>query len=665
MIAARRVWLCILLALVPCSLFAADTWPPIPRALPPQGIDISADDRRQLSEELARLQAQRQAVAARHDSETDLLSIDVDIYLKAVQFALEEGEFFREKDVAAARELLTTAGERLEQLAAKQHPWTTAKGLVVRGYRSQIDDSPQPYGLVIPESLDLTKPVPLYVWLHGRNDHLCDLQFIAERSRQPGQITPPNAIVLHPFGRSCLGWKSTAEVDVFEAIEAVAAWYPIDRDRIALLGFSMGGAGAWHIGAHYADRFAAVHAGAGFVDVKRYQKLTPEKFPPQYEQRMWGLYDVPGYVRNLFNVPTIAYSGELDKQKDAADYMAEVFHQEGRELTHLIGPGMGHKYDPAVLKQVLDGMQQAVSQGRQAAAPTVSLQTQTLRYNRMQWVQALGLDEHWQDSRIDAHYPADNVLALDTKNIHAFRVDPPRPAKMFLVDGQMLRKVTFPIAFQKVDGQWQPFSCNKLQRKRPGQQGPIDDVLQGPFLVVTPTGTSSPEIDRWVAFELDHFLRRWKHVYRGTPRVVRDVDLSPADIARYHLICWGDPNSNSILRKVANQLPIGWSGEKLIAGSSVFNARTHIPLEICPNPLNREKYLVLNSGSTHREAHDRTNSLQNPKLGDYAIIDVTVAPSADSPGKIIAAGCFDETWKLVEQVSASEKSVEKSTDRAD
>ena len=32
-----------------------------------------------------------------------------------------------------------------------------------------------------------------------------------------------------------------------------------------LMGFSMGGAGAWHIGAHHTDRFAGIHAGAGFA----------------------------------------------------------------------------------------------------------------------------------------------------------------------------------------------------------------------------------------------------------------------------------------------------------------------------------------------------------------------------------------------------------------
>ena len=48
--------------------------------------------------------------------------------------------------------------------------------------------------------------------------------------------------------------------------------YKIDPRRIVLRGFSMGGAGAWHLGLHYPDRWAAVEAGAGFTETKRYAK---------------------------------------------------------------------------------------------------------------------------------------------------------------------------------------------------------------------------------------------------------------------------------------------------------------------------------------------------------------------------------------------------------
>jgi predicted esterase len=669
MSAISKARLCFVFVLAATPLLAAEPWEPISRHLPPAGIEIPAADRDRLGAGLARLQRRRDDwLASEPDGFLKLGLPDVDIYLKAVRFALEESEFYGSEDVAAADDLLQACESRLDDLAAERAIWTLARGPVVQGYRSPIDDSVQPYGLVIPEKLDLSKPVPLYVWLHGRNDKLTDLRFISERSRNYGQVHPDDAIVLHPFGRGCLGWKSAAERDVLDAINVVYLRYRIDPKRIVLLGFSMGGAGAWHIGAHYTDRFAGVHAGAGFVDVARYQKLTPDEFPATYEQTLWDVYDVPKYVRNLFNLPVVAYSGEFDKQKQAADIMAEAFRSEGRELTHLIGPGMGHKYDPAVLAQVMKRMRAAAVQGRGEASPALSFQTRTLRYNDLHWIRVNELDEHWQDSRVDAHYPEAEQLFVKTKNIRLLELKPPLPVETFVIDEQEFsapfplgesRSILFdpPFILRKENQRWRFVQTDKTEpgRKRPGLQGPIDDVLLEPFLVVTPTGNSTPEIDRWVAFELEHFRRRWKNVYRGELREVRDIDLTQEEIERYHLICWGDPTSNSILRKVANRLPIARKEEMLRLGSQQFDSTHHLPLAISPNPLNPLRYLVQNSGPTHREAHDRTNSLQNPKLGDWAIVDVRFAPDAERPGRVVAAGIFDEFWALPAQVSKAEE----------
>ena len=46
--------------------------------------------------------------------------------------------------------------------------------------------------------------------------------------------------------------------------------YNVDPDKTILAGFSMGGAGAWHIGAHYPLPWAGVHTGAGFAETCRY-----------------------------------------------------------------------------------------------------------------------------------------------------------------------------------------------------------------------------------------------------------------------------------------------------------------------------------------------------------------------------------------------------------
>ncbi len=650
----RRIILCagvlILCALLPRAV-VAEPWQPIARPLPPPGIAISDADRQQLESELAAL-AKR--IEERRKSSTtrplaDLLS-DVEIYAKAVQLALANTEFYSPQDVKVAHELLATATERLDQGAAGSQPWTTADGLVVRGYRSLVDGSVQPYGLVVPEGLRPDQHLPLYVWLHGRNDKLTDLAFIHERQHKPGQLRLADAIVLHPFGRSCLGWKSTAEIDVLEAIESVGKRYAIDPDRIVLMGFSMGGAGAWHMGAHYADHWAGVHAGAGFVDVARYQRLQPAEYPPLYEQKLWGLYDVPNYVRNLFNLPVVAYSGEIDKQKDAADFMAEIFQAQGRTLVHLVGPGMPHKYADASWKEVVERMQAAAAKGRDRQPRDVFLQTQTLRYNRMHWIEALGLDEHWRDARIDAHYSTPDSLEITTKNIRRLRLSPPSAIRTLAIDGQTVDVGQPPLQYIKATHRWAPIAGSAdvvALRKSPGLQGPIDDAFMEPFLVVLPSGRSrQPNVQRWVDFEWAHFQRRWQAVYRGGLRVKLDTEVTDDDIAKFHLVAWGDPTSNAVISRIADELPIRWNVESLAAGPRIFAGASHVPLLIYPNPLNQTRYIVLNSGPTHREAHDRTNSLQNPKLPDWAIVDVTVAPDAERPGRVAAADFFDEAWQL-------------------
>lgn len=655
----KALALSLVVCLAAVTPVSADDWQPIPRRLPPKGIAIPDAERHGLEADLAKLD-QRLKAAGPRDAFTDPLA-DVEIYAKAVHFALRFDEFYKESDFKLAHELLATANKRLDGLKNGQTPWVTQHGLVVRGYRSPIDGSAQPYGLEIPQDVDLSKPVPLYVWLHGRGDQSTDLHFIRERETRKGQIAPAGAIVLDAFGRQCLGYKSSGEVDVMDAIASVEQRYKIDPDRVALLGFSMGGAGAWHIGAHYTDHFAAVHTGAGFVDVKRYQKLTPDKYPAWYEQELWGLYDVPDYVRNLFNVPLIAYSGEIDAQRASAEIMAGEFRAQGRELTHLIGPNMPHKYDPKVLADVMARVKQAVDHGRDRYPKQVMLQTRTLRYNHMDWVAMTALGRHWEDARIDAEAPDEAHVVVKTKNVDGFALTSPWPEQVAAggpvsvqIDGGQAIEVSRQdlhdgkATFQRgKDGWAMGAGPSEGLRKRPGLQGPIDDALMDPFLVVTPSGRcASDAVQKWVEFELKHFQDRWRAVYRGDLRTKKDTEVTPEDIRRYHLILWGDAQSNRLIGQVAGRLPIRSAGGSLTVGRRKFDAATHVPLLIYPNPLNPTKYVVLNSGPTHREAHDSTNSLQNPKLPDWAIVDVTVPPSASAPGKVVDADFFDEHWQL-------------------
>src|SRR6185436_6747539 len=189
--------------------------------------------------------------------------------------------FFKPAEIGAAKTLLAQGEERAAQLAEGKSPWTTATGLVVRGYISKIDKSVQPYGLVMPASYSSAVPHRwrLDAWFHGRSEALSEVNFLSERLRSPGEFTPRDTIVLHLYGRFCNANRFAGETDLFEALDAVKRNYAIDEQRILVRGFSMGGASAWGFGTHFAGLWAAVAPGAGFSETKDFLKLR--EMPPE------------------------------------------------------------------------------------------------------------------------------------------------------------------------------------------------------------------------------------------------------------------------------------------------------------------------------------------------------------------------------------------------
>ncbi|MBM3728506.1 MAG: hypothetical protein FJW40_24155 [Acidobacteria bacterium] len=352
------------------------------RPIPPPGVAIPAPERTDLEARAARLgEAVARLKTAGHE-----LWPDVAIFHKAADWALRYNEFFRAEESQRARQILDAGLERAAALQRGESPWTRASGLVVRGYVSRIDESVQPYGLVIPETFTprSTHRWRVDAWFHGRNETLSELNFLYERMRNPGEFTPPTAIVLHLYGRYCNANKFAGEVDLFEALAAVRKHYPIDGDRILVRGFSMGGAAAWHIAAHHAGQWAAAAPGAGFSESADFLKVfNTQPHPPAWEQKLWRLYDATEYAVNLEQVPTVAYSGEIDRQKQAADMMDKAMTAEGLRMVHIIGPNTPHRYHPDSKVEINARLDAIAERGRDRYPRSIRFTTATLRYNRL------------------------------------------------------------------------------------------------------------------------------------------------------------------------------------------------------------------------------------------------------------------------------------------
>src|SRR5438876_9379989 len=119
--------------------------------------------------------------------------------------------------------------------------------------------------------------------------------------------------------------------------------------------------------------WAAAAPGAGFSETADFLKVFQKEAvkPTWYEQKLWHWYDCTDYALNLFNCPTVAYSGEIDSQKQAADIMATALAKEGLKLTHIIGPKTGHSYHAAAIPEINRRIDAIVAMGCDAVPPKV------------------------------------------------------------------------------------------------------------------------------------------------------------------------------------------------------------------------------------------------------------------------------------------------------
>lgn len=639
------------------------------RRIPPAGVVIPDTARQELSEGVAKLGADIESLHGELAKKPDLLARlpDVQIFHKAVDWALRYDEFFRTNEVEIARLQLRTAAERVAQLREGKAPWTATSGLIVRGYVSRIDGSVQPYGLVVPASWTPNSPQKfrLDFWFHGRGETLSELSFLNDRMKNPGEFTPANTFVLHLYGRYCNGSRFAGETDFWEALDDVKRAYPIDEDRLVVRGFSLGGAACWHFTTHYASHWAAAAPGAGFSETAEFlnvfqsEKLTPAP----WEQKLWRLYDSTTSALNESMVPLVAYSGEIDGQRQAANAMAKAMAAENLELAQIIGPKTGHSYERNAKAELNRRIDALAARGRDPLPGTVRFVTHSLRYNNMAWVTVDALAEHWEPARVFATLKADgDNIVVNTTNVTALTLDLPTglapfdPSHPIMVelDGARIRTSSiasdrsWKASFHREGAVWKsgPLPSGGL-RKRHGLQGPIDDAFMDSFLFIRPTGQPlNAAVGAWVTNEFAHAVEHWRRQYRGDARIKDDKAVNETDLAAHNLVLWGDPSSNTLLAKIADKLPVKWTAAGVVVGDKAYPASETVPVLIYPNPLNPRRYVVLNSGFTFREYDYLNNARQTPKLPDWAVIDITKPVTSRAPGGIAAAGFFGERWEL-------------------
>lgn len=638
-------------------------FPMAPAAAQPSG-DESV---RALAAPLDALQAAVATLRTNPDLEDRLP--DVEIFAKAGDWILRHNEFHRPEYVSWTAAVLAEGQARAQRLSSGDSNWLAVPGRTVLAYRSEIDESLQPYVLRLPEGFDAAaeRRWPLHIVLHGRDAQLNEVSFLRNYASKPS-VGANDWIELHVLGRTNNAYRWAGEADVFEALADVKRRLRVDERRIVLRGFSMGGAGSWHLGLHHPSRWCSVGPGAGFVDFYKYQKVSQPL--PAWQDRTLSIYNATDVALNACNVPVCTYGGEKDEQLAASTDMVAAAEQLGVPIKILIGPDTGHKFHPDSEREFMAFHHERQLAGRPAwnDVRNVRFVTGTLKYNACEWLTIEEQLEPYRPTQVEAQVDEESGrLAIKTQNVAVLQIardvadevelDGDRLPLRAAADGLLPG-----VYYEGGPGSWRAltyeaslaFPKNADRRKRHNLQGPIDDAFTLPFVCVRGTGTPwNAQHAEWASWSLARFEAEWDKWFRGRVPVVNDSDVTPEQWMSKNLILWGDPGSNSLLAKVLPRLPIEWTREALnVAGESYATAEHGLAM-IYPNPLNPRRYVVINSGTTfHAADFERSNAWLFPRLGDLAVIRFSRGGQAAFDEETRWAEIFDANWNIPSRPAA-------------
>jgi pimeloyl-ACP methyl ester carboxylesterase len=515
-------------------------------------------------------------------------------------------------------------------------------GPQVLTFFSDADDTEQPYGLYLPKNYDENKKYPLVIMLHGAgSNHRLALRRVFGKSNANGENDVEatryypewkdiDYIVASPFARGTAGYQGIPEKDVYDVLADVKKRFNIDEDRTYLTGLSMGGGGTLWIGLTRPDIWAAL------------APVCPA--PPAGTDK---------YMSNAFNLPMHFYHGDKDPAVPVAvsrDWVKKI-KDLGGKVEYDEYPGVEHNSWENAYKD--EAVFEWFGQFKRNLFPDeVKFSTAQHKYNKAYWIRIDQLKAGTVSS-LEAKFVTNNELTVSISNSSAFtlklaghpKYQPGKPF-VFTLNGKKLKvNGADSLSFILKDGKWTTGTVTRTRlTKKAGSEGPIADAFAQRHIYVYGTADSPSPEKLKERMEIATQAANWS-TYRNAflgrimffPRIVADKDVRPSDLKDCNLIVFGTKETNLIVAKYADQLPLHLPPDQTdLSLFYVFPVDGH--------------YITVNSGlpwwAQKKEAGGF--SLFNPahaslnKLPDFMLF-------RDSAEKILLDGHFDQNWKLDEE----------------
>jgi hypothetical protein len=512
---------------------------------------------------------------------------------------------------------------------------------------STVDETDQPYAIYIPKNFNESRKYPLVVFLHGAwSNHRLGLRRAFGQGNSQGTdfIKPGNVavesdlevtrffpvlkdvdyIVAAPLARGTAGYQGIPEQDVYDMMADIKSRFLIDEDRIYLTGLSMGGGGTIWLGLTHPDIWAAI------------APCCPA--PPD------GSTEISA---NASNLPVHLFIGDKDFLYNTAQVWKKNFETDSKVFDYTEYPGIGHNSWEYAYKDgfIFDWFSQFT---RDPYPAEVKFSTKWFKYDKAYWVKFDNLTPGTLSS-IDAKFTGQNNIEITSSGLDAFTLRiaghpqfVPAQKVTVKVDGKSFTvKTNDAVSFSKSNNSW----VNKkftpgLTSKQPGAEGPISAAVAGNHIYIYGTGGNPSGDELGSRKAAAQSAADWNGMggrIMVFPRVLSDKELRQSDYDNSNLILFGTKETNAIIAKFADRLPVQLSND----------AKDYGLLYIFP--VNKH-YVLVNSGlpwwTPSKNASgqggmafmgSKVDGLKN--FQDFILF-------RESSDNIITQGTFDNNWNL-------------------
>ncbi|HVS19707.1 MAG TPA: prolyl oligopeptidase family serine peptidase [Planctomycetota bacterium] len=541
------------------------------------------------------------------------------------------------------------------------------------GFQSMIDESAQVYALVppAPGAPAGTAPAAL-LSLHGAS---------VEARRQAAALTPRTwALSVAPTNRRPYGfdWEDWGRLDALEALFHAAGRANVDPRRLYVTGHSMGGHGAWLLGAQMPGLFAALAPVSGWRDFWSYSGAWDYKGGdgvPTLLARAANVSRLEPIESNLAGRGVYVLHGSEDDnvpvlQARAMRERLATFHADFayREI-----PGAGHWWgDDAVDDEELHAFLERRSLPVDERVTQFEFTTVNPGVSgRMHWLQIEAQHHALAPSRVEARMlPDRRRFVFKTQNTSRLWIDLSRigfpqdgePATMpagedfaVFIDGAEMG-IEWPAGarelrlFQRIPGgPWEAMGPVAPRWKNPQRAGPFKEAFKNRMVFVYGT-QGEPEAAYRCFAKARYDLEVWRYRANGSALLVSDREFlaaSPQGRAGRNVILYGNADENAAWSFLPADCPFEVRnglvrvGELRLERDDLGMLFT-FPLDSGPF---ESAAVVCGSGPTGMRLTEAlpyfTSGASYP---DWTVFDVAVLESG--PEAVLGAGFLGYDWSL-------------------